>query len=209
MTGREVAFQVLRRVEEGGAFASRALDAALAAAGSLDPREAGLATELVYGTLRRALTLDAALAPLLSRPLATVDPAARIALRMGAYQLLFLGTAPHAAVSEAVALTKSVDHGRASGFVNGVLRSLARDPRLPPVPAFERDAAGHVAAAEGVPRWLADEWVAWLGAEEALALARAMNAPAPLCLRTLTSASLTTAENSRSTIRTCVSAWSS
>ena len=183
MTGREVAFQVLRRVEEGGAFASRALDAALAAAGSLDPREAGLATELVYGTLRRALTLDAALAPLLSRPLATVDPAARIALRMGAYQLLFLGTAPHAAVSEAVALTKTVDHGRASGFVNGVLRSLARDPRLPPVPAFERDAAGHVAAAEGVPRWLADEWVAWLGAEEALALARAMNAPAPLCLR--------------------------
>ncbi|HET7753153.1 MAG TPA: transcription antitermination factor NusB [Anaeromyxobacteraceae bacterium] len=183
MTGREVAFQVLRRVEEGGAFASRALDAALASAGSLDPREAGLATELVYGTLRRTLTLDGALAPLLSRPLASVDPAARVALRMGAYQLLFLGTAPHAAVGEAVALTKTVNHGRAAGFVNGVLRSLARDPRLPPVPSLEQDPAGHVAAAEGLPRWLAEEWVAWFGPTEALAVARGMNTHAPLCLR--------------------------
>ncbi len=50
-------------------------------------------------------------------------------------------------------------------------------------PALEVDPAGHVAAAEALPRWLAEEWVAWLGAAEALALARAMNAPAPLCVR--------------------------
>ena len=53
MSARDIAFEVLRRVEEGGAYASRALDAALARAGRLDPREAALATELVYGTLRR------------------------------------------------------------------------------------------------------------------------------------------------------------
>ncbi|HEY6107237.1 MAG TPA: transcription antitermination factor NusB, partial [Anaeromyxobacteraceae bacterium] len=94
MTARDIAFQVLRRVEEGGAYASRALDAALSSAGALDPREAGLATELTYGTLRRALSLDRALAPHLSRPLDRVDPAARVALRMGAYELLHLGTAP-------------------------------------------------------------------------------------------------------------------
>ncbi|MGB8929846.1 MAG: transcription antitermination factor NusB, partial [Anaeromyxobacteraceae bacterium] len=118
ITARQLAFNVLRRVEEGGAYASRALDAALSQAGALDPREAGLATELVYGTLRRALTLDAALALHSSRPIAQADPAARIALRLGAYSLLFLGTAPHAAVGEAVALVKEVDHGRAAGFVN-------------------------------------------------------------------------------------------
>ena len=183
MTARQIAFQVLRRVEEGGAFASRALDAALGEAGALDPREAGLATELVYGTLRRALSLDAALAPRLSRPLAAVDAAARVALRLGAYQLLFLGTPAHAAVGEAVGLLRRVDHGRASGFVNAVLRALARDPRLPEPPPLAADPAGHVAVAESLPRWLAEEWVAWLGAGEALALGRAMNQPAPLSLR--------------------------
>ncbi len=183
MTGRDLAFQVLRRVEEGGAFASRALDAALASAGPLDPREAGLATELVYGTLRRSLSLDAALAPCSRRPLDRVDPAARVALRLGAYQLLYLRTPPHAAVGEAVALAKRVDRGRAAGFVNAVLRALARDPRLPEPPPFAADPAGHLALAESLPRWLAEEWVAWLGPEEALALARAMNQPAPLSAR--------------------------
>jgi 16S rRNA (cytosine967-C5)-methyltransferase len=182
-SARQIAFNVLRRVEEGGAYASRALDAALAQAGALDPREAGLATELVYGTLRRALTLDLALAAYSSRPIASADPAARVALRIGAYELLFLGTAPHAAVGEAVGLTKLVDHGRASGFVNAVLRALSRRPERPTPPPIDADPAGHVAVAEGLPRWLAAEWVEWLGAAEALALAAAMNAPAPLTLR--------------------------
>ncbi len=184
MSARRIAFEVRRRVEEGGAFASRALDAALAAAGALDAREAGLATELVYGTLRRALALDAALAPHSRRPLAELDPAARVALRLGAYQLLRLGTPPHAAVGETVALVKTVDHGRAAGFVNAVLRALARAPAEPPPPPLDADPAGHVAAAEALPRWLAEEWVRWLGPEEALRLAAAMNGPAPLCLRT-------------------------
>jgi 16S rRNA (cytosine967-C5)-methyltransferase len=184
MSARFIAFDVLRRVEEGGAYASRALDSALASAGAIDPREAGLATELVYGTLRRALALDAALAPHSRRPLAELDPAARVALRLGAYQLLVLGTPAHAAVGEAVSLAKAVDHGRAAGFVNAVLRALARAPRLPEPPPFDADPAGHVAVAEALPRWLAEEWVAFLGADEALALARAMNGPAPLTVRT-------------------------
>jgi 16S rRNA (cytosine967-C5)-methyltransferase len=183
MSARFIAFEVLRRVEEGGAYASRALDAALASTGARDAREAGLATELVYGTLRRALALDAALAPHSKRPIAELDPAARIALRLGAYGLLVLGTPPHAAVGESVALAKAVDHGRAAGYVNAVLRSLSRAPRFPEPPPLATDPAGHVAAAEALPRWIAEEWTSWLGPEEALLLARAMNAPAPLCLR--------------------------
>lgn len=183
MSARTIAFEVLRRVDEGGAFASRALDAALASAGRLEPREAGLATELVYGTLRRALTLDLALAPHSRRPVAALDPAARVALRLGAYQLLYLATPAHAAVGETVALAKAVDHGRAAGYVNAVLRALARDPRLPPPPPLAEDPAGHVAVAEALPRWIAEEWVGWLGPEGALALAGAMNQPAPLTLR--------------------------
>lgn len=183
MSARFIAFEVLRRVDDGGAYASRALDAALAQAGALDPREAGLATELVYGTLRRALALDAALRPHSRRPIGDLDPAARVALRLGAYQLLVLGTPPHAAVGETVSLAKAVDHGRAAGYVNAVLRALAKAPRFPEPPPLETDPAGHVAALEALPRWIAEEWVAWLGPAEALLLARGMNAPAPLCLR--------------------------
>jgi 16S rRNA (cytosine967-C5)-methyltransferase len=183
MNARAIAFDVLRRVEEGGAYASRALDAALSAAGALDPREAGLATELTYGTLRRALALDAALAAHSRRPIAALDPAARVALRLGAYQLLVLGTPPHAAVGETVTLARRADHGRAAGYVNAVLRALSRAPSFPPPPPLAQDPTGHVAAAEALPRWIAEEWVAWLGADEALALARAMNAPAALAVR--------------------------
>ncbi len=181
--GRVVAFEVLLRVESGGAYASRALDAALAQAGALDPREAGLSTELVYGTLRRALSLDAALALHSRRPLGDLDAAARVALRLGAYQLLYLGTPAHAAVGETVSLAKRVEHGRAAGYVNAVLRSLSRAPAPAAPPPLASDPVGHVAVAESVPRWVAEEWIAWLGANEALALARAMNAPAQLCLR--------------------------
>ncbi len=184
ITGRSIAFDVLLRVEDGGAFASRALDAALAQAGALDPREAGLATELTYGTLRRALSLDAALAPHSTRPLAALDPAARVLLRLGAYQLLSLRTPPHAAVGETVGLARAVDHGRAAGYVNAVLRALQRAGPPAPPPPLAVDPAGHLAAAESLPRWLAEEWVAWLGPEEALSLARAMNGPAPLAVRT-------------------------
>jgi 16S rRNA (cytosine967-C5)-methyltransferase len=190
MNARAVAFQVLRRVEEDGAFASRALDAALREAGtprgsaSADrAREAGLATELVYGTLRRALTLDDALALHSSRPMSSIDSAARVALRLGAYQILFLSMPAYAAVDETVGLLKKVDHGRAAGFTNAVLRSLSRSPIVPAPPPFERDPVGHIALAEALPRWLAEEWTAWLGPDAARDLAKAMNGPAPLAVR--------------------------
>jgi 16S rRNA (cytosine967-C5)-methyltransferase len=183
MNAREIAFDVLRRVEEGGAYASRALDAALDQAGAIDPRETALATELVYGTLRRALQLDAAMAPHSRRAIDQVDPAARVALRLGAYQLLFLRTPAHAAVGETVALVKEVDHGRAAGYVNAVLRSLSRAPSPPSPPPAELDPVANLAVSESLPGWLATEWIAWLGETRARSLAAAMNRPAPLVLR--------------------------
>lgn len=183
MNAREIAFEVLRRVEEGGAYASRALDAALDQAGAVDPRESALATELVYGTLRRALQLDAALAPHSRRAIDRVDPAARVALRLGAYQLLFLRTPSHAAVGETVSLAKGVDHGRAAGYVNAVLRSLSRAPSPPSPPPAELDPVANLAVSESLPGWLAAEWISWLGEARARSLAAAMNRPAPLVLR--------------------------
>src|SRR5690348_14030315 len=81
---RRIAAEVLLRVEQGGAFANLALDGALRAAGALEPREAALATELTYGTLRWQLQLDRALAAHSDRPPEELDAGVRTALRVSA-----------------------------------------------------------------------------------------------------------------------------
>ena len=86
------------RVAQGGAFANLALDSALRQAGILEPREAALATELTYGTLRGQGTYDAVLAACSDRPLGKLDPPVLLVLRIGAHQLLATRVGRHAAV---------------------------------------------------------------------------------------------------------------
>jgi 16S rRNA (cytosine967-C5)-methyltransferase len=179
---RRIAYDVLLRVERGGAFAGLALDVALRERPDLDRRERALATELVYGTLRRVLALEAVLAEHASRPLAEVDDRVRVLLRLGAYQLLHLRIPDHAAVGETVALCRAVGAGGASGFVNAVLRALARAPAVAP-PALDVDPARHLLLTEGLPGWLFEEWRRQLPLEEVADLARASNQPAPVTLR--------------------------
>ena len=119
-SARSVALDVVRRVADEGAYSNLTLSRTLSRAG-LDERDAAFATELAYGTLRRLVPIDHALAPLLQRPLDTAPKPARAALRLGAYQLRYTRVPPHAAVSETVGLVDP----RQRGFVNAVLRRLA------------------------------------------------------------------------------------
>lgn len=176
---RAIALAVLRRVEQDAAFANLALDAELSAAGSIDPRDAGLATELVYGVLRRRNALDHALAPLSKQPLAKLERSVLDLLRLGAYQLLHTRIPPHAAVGETVSTARRVGLSRASGFLNAILRRLSTEgaPPLPPGPL----AALEIGAS--LPRWLAEKLLEILGPEEATAFAEAIDRPAPKTVR--------------------------
>lgn len=116
---RELAVRVLLRVLSGDAFAAPALDAALGQA-RLPARDAGLATHIVYGTLRRAMSLDAALTPMLR---GETHPKTRAVLLAGAFEKLYLGTPPHAVVSEYVNLSRRARLAP-SGLVNAVLRRV-------------------------------------------------------------------------------------
>lgn len=182
-TGRELARQVLARVEEDGAFGSRALSAALDRATSLSAPERGLATELVYGVLRRRARLDRALDAVADRGLASLDPGLRIALRVGAYQLLFLDRVPaYAAVNETVDSAKRA-HGRLlSGLTNALLRRVSERGE-PPLPDPTRDPLGYLVEACGFPEWLARLAIRELGPETAVGLGAEMGAPAPLAMR--------------------------
>jgi 16S rRNA (cytosine967-C5)-methyltransferase len=181
---RDVALEVLRRVDAEASFAAPVLRAEVERRG-LQPADAGLATEIVYGLLRKRSFIDAALAHVSGRRIKDIDRKLIDILRIGAYQLMELDRIPdHAAVDVAVRQAKRRKaHG---GFVNAVLRKLARTPaaeRLPPGPRPDAPPEQQVGFHGGVPLRLARQLVGDLGPDEALAFARASLEPAPLTLR--------------------------
>jgi 16S rRNA (cytosine967-C5)-methyltransferase len=117
---RAVALEALVRIERDGAYANLALPAALTRT-DLSDRDRAFATELVYGTLRMRRACDWLTDRFVRHP---PDLPTRTALRLGAYQLAFLGTPAHAAVGATVAVAP--EHTRP--FVNAVLRRVAKAP---------------------------------------------------------------------------------
>jgi len=179
---RAIAHHVLLRTEEDAAYARHALDAAIKRA-QPEPRDAGLATELVYGVLRTGHSLDYIIQTFLPRPLKRVTPAARAALRLGTYEILKLRTPDYSAVDQAVSLLESK---KLRGFVNGVLRNIVRQKEqeaLPkPLEAIE-DKLEAQAVHYGLPIWMMKLIQEEIGPEEAQAWAEATSHPAPLNIR--------------------------
>jgi 16S rRNA (cytosine967-C5)-methyltransferase len=176
---RVCAFAVLRRVFEQGAYADRALHGEAA---DLDARDRALATALSFGTVQRRATLDHVASSFSSRQLDRLEPPVLAALRLGLFQLLFMGGVPgHAAVNESVELAKRSSRGGAA-LVNAVLRRAARDGRSVLEELDESDPA-QAAILHSVPDWLARLWWDELGADEALALLKRVNEPAESALR--------------------------
>ena len=160
---REVAVRVLLRVMDAHAFAAPALDAALQEA-RLPARDAGLATHVVYGALRHAPSLTRALD---ARLTGETHPKTRAVLLAGAFERLFLGTPPHAVVSEYVNLARGARLAP-PGLVNAVLRrleSLSPDEVVP----------------DEMPAWLADVYRRAYGAQADAVLADLLE-PQPLWL---------------------------
>ena len=157
---RTAAFEILRLVE-GGGYASDLLYSRTA---DLDSRDAGLASEIVLGSLRFQSQLDFLIERLSGRAPARLDPEVRIALRMGIYQLRYLSRVPaHAAVSESVELVKRARKRAAAPLVNAVLRKVDREAVAWPDRAVE---LSH-------PAWMLDRWERQYGAETADTIARA------------------------------------
>jgi 16S rRNA (cytosine967-C5)-methyltransferase len=179
---RRIAFDILLRVETAGAYASVLLERS--AAEAKDPRDVRLNHRIVLGVLQTRGALDAAIESVASRPIARMDPPVRVALRMGAYALFHLDRVPEfAAVDSAVELVKRTKSHGSAGFVNGVLRRLARGgPELLPRPPDPGDAAG-LATWGSHPEWWVRRVVERLGFDEAARLLAANNEPAATVLR--------------------------
>jgi 16S rRNA (cytosine967-C5)-methyltransferase len=156
---RTIAYEVLRKVESGG-YAS---DLLLIHCAGVDARDAGLASEIVFGVLRYRAQLDFLIDHYAGKP-RKLDREVRTVLRTAIYQLRYLERIPpHAAVKESGELVKRARKTSAVGFVNAVLRQVDRDPVVWPNREVELSC----------PEWLLGRWERQFGVEAATAIARA------------------------------------
>lgn len=200
---RVAAATVLRRSRQRDAFVAELIDDAT---GHLSPQDRRFVVQLVMGVVRRTATLDALVAPFLTRPFDELHPDTLDLLRLGVFQLVFLTQVPrHSAVDETVELAPPVvkkfvnailrkvsdavtdestgEMGPAAVPVNANFRKLAR----PLLPDPARDLPAYLAAAFSWPRWLADRWLHQHGPDECVRLGFWFNAPPPLWIRVNTS----------------------
>jgi len=177
---RRAAFEVLRRVEEDGAFAAPLL-ANLPE--TLSTEDRALAYELTLGVLRRQLWLDRALEHFSGRKAGKLDAPVRRALRLGLFQLRFLARVPaHAAVNESVNAAHASGFRSAAPLINAVLRRATREPDFDPAAGVE-DPLERIAVETSHPPWLVRRWAEAFGPEEAAGFARANNDSAPASFR--------------------------
>jgi 16S rRNA (cytosine967-C5)-methyltransferase len=180
---RRAAFEILRRVEDEGSYASSLLS-------TIDERlrsdDRGLCYELVLGVLRQQLWLDRVLEHFANRRLEGLDLPVRLALRLGLYQLRFLSRIPASAtVNDSVNLVRASGLSSAAGLTNAVLRRATREADYDPAEQVS-DPIEKLAIATSHPLWLVERWANTLGLEQAGALARANNEPAPVAFRLTT-----------------------
>jgi len=165
---RSVALQALERID-AGAYANLVLPALLERS-ALRAADRHFVTDLVYGTTRMRRACDWLVDRYLVKP---PDPRTRAVLRLGAYQLEFLGTPAHAAVGETVAVAP----GRTRGLVNAVLRRVAAAGSPPP------DQWPSDAVRLSYPDWMVERLTADLGEDTAVAALAAMNRPGEVTTR--------------------------
>lgn len=158
-SARQLALDALRRIESHGAYANLVLTAELEGS-ELSDMDRRFVTDLVNGTTRMRRSCDAQIDRFVLDP---PDAATRTLLRLGTYQLVHAGVAPHAAVSETVALAPK----RVRGFVNAVLRKVAAaEPTWP-----------SEGARLSQPDWIVARLIAELGHDDAVAAMERMNEP--------------------------------
>ena len=179
--GRTAALEVLGAVRRGRRL-DRALESVLR---DLPPEEGPWVHAATYGVIRLRGRLDHLLDRSLHAGLGSVSPLLLDILRLGAYQLLYMGGVPdYAALSQSVEQAKTSMGSRVGGLVNGVLRSIQRESlRRDLFPDPDEDPVGHLTTWGSHPRWLVERWLARYGRDGAFRLVEENNRIPSLSIR--------------------------
>lgn len=177
---REVGLDTLLQIEKHQSYSNLLLNEMIHKH-RLNPKDVGLLTEIVYGTIQRKLTLDYFLRPFLKNP-NKIDTWVLVLLRLSLYQILYLDRIPtRAVIHEAVEIAKKRGHRGISGMVNGVLRSIQREG----VPSIKEiiDPLERLSIEMSFPSWLIKKWVDQYGVDDTRKMCESSLLPPPISAR--------------------------
>ncbi len=179
MDARETALHVWTEIEEKGVQSRTALEEAFEKNPELTQRDQRLVRRLVLGTLEKKLQLDFRINQKSRTPVEKMRPLIRSILRLSAYQLFYMDRIPDSAVcSEALKLTEKCHMPGLKGFVNGVLRAMAREENWQEEPDW---------LSASVPEWIWEGWKREHGESSVQALAESLKRPENLTIRRVSS----------------------
>lgn len=155
---REMALEILLEAEKTGAYPNMLLKQTLDKYPYMEKQERAFLTRLVEGTVERRLTLDYYIDAVSRTPVKKMKPVIRSIMRMASYQLLYMDSVPEsAACNEAVKLAQKKGFSALKGFVNGVLRNLARQKEAIPLPDGQKEPVRALSIQYSVPEWLTEK----------------------------------------------------
>ncbi|SEV91445.1 16S rRNA (cytosine967-C5)-methyltransferase [[Clostridium] fimetarium] len=157
---RAVILDILLEVNEHDAYSHIVMNNALSKYQYLDKNERAFITRLAGGTIEKQIELDYIIDFFSKTKITKMKPLIRNLLRMSVYQIKYMSQVPDSAVcNEAVKLANKRGFSTLKGFVNGVLRNIARGINEIQYPPKENDFAGYLSIKHSIPRWIVDKWL--------------------------------------------------
>lgn len=185
MNSRMLVLDLLLAVHEEGQYSHIVLRQTLEKYQYLTKRERAFITRLTEGTVERTFTLDYVIDAYSKTKVHKMKPVVRNVLRMGCYQLLYMDAVPDSAVcNEAVKLVKKRGLSGLSGFVNGVLRTIARERGTLPMPDEKTQPVQALCVRHSMPEWIVRQWLSDYGEAQTKEMLAALEAESRLTIRT-------------------------
>ncbi len=181
---RRIGLEILLEVNENGVHSHQVLKSVLDKYSYLPKNQRAFLTRLVEGTLEYQLRLDYIIGQYANIPVRKIKPVIREILRMGVYQLLFMDRVPVSAVcNESVKLAEKKGFYGLKGFVNGVLRNVARNGGNIVYPDREKEPVKALSVCYSMPEWIVAQWLKSYSADKVEKMLAASLKPQPLCVR--------------------------
>ena len=157
---REIILDILLTIFKDGVYSNIAIHNALEKVQYFSKRDRAFITKVCEGTVERLIELDYCISKYSTLPVPRMKPVIQNILRMSTYQILYMDSVPNAsAVNEAVRLAQTRGFYNLKGFVNGVLRNIARNAGAIEYPSAEKEPVSYLSVTYSVPEWLAEAWL--------------------------------------------------
>ena len=182
---RELILGILLEVIEEGNYSHLVIRAVLDKYQYLDKKERAFITRVSEGTIQSMIELDYIIDQFSKVKVKKMKPVIRNILRMSVYQLKYMDSVPaSAACNEAVKLARKKGFSSLSGFVNGVLRNIARNLEQIAYPDMEKQKLEYLSVKYSMPQWIIGQWISDYGQEQTEEMLKAFATEAPLTIRT-------------------------